>query len=187
MTYESMLEFLDGFFESNRNSYGLRCRTLLDIGCGKGYFVEELRKKGILAEGLDLCPRRGYKHLHRGDAKNLKECFGKRKFDVITANGVLGYGGQLETLLILDRKKAERLMESGSKEFAKECKEGAIAILRSCYEQLNSPGLFLNSEDNYQLDSVTYTKKDAKEIGFSPLGLNKNGSVMIKPPRLARR
>ena len=31
----------------------LRGKTGLDIGCGKGFLVEELRKKGILFEGID--------------------------------------------------------------------------------------------------------------------------------------
>ncbi len=182
MPYETIVQLLEILSKPAGNAPGFPYKTLLDIGCGNGYFVEQMREEGCQAVGIDLAPRRKYKHIVRGDARNLSEYFGKRKFDVITANGVLNSGGLLEALCITDPKIAEAMQNkrSWSQKDIKLLHENALAVLRSCYAQLNSPGLFINSEGNFGEDYLVYSKKEIKEIGFSPFIFRKNIAVLGK-------
>jgi SAM-dependent methyltransferase len=182
MSYETIVELLEIISKPAKDAPGLPYKTLLDIGCGRGDFVEEMRASGCKAVGVDLAPRRKSKYLLEGDARNLAECFGKRKFDVITANGVLTIGGLLEALCITD-PKIGRPMTRGKHWGKKEDEllhENALKILQSCYTQLNAPGVFINLEDFAELDHLIYTKKEAKTIGFEPIEFRKHGAILGK-------
>jgi len=182
MSYETIGKLLEIFSKPADDSSGFQYKTLLDIGCGNGYFVKEMRKDGILAVGIDLAPRTDYRHIKKGDARNLAECFGNKKFDVITANGVLNSGGLLEMLMLTNPEAARCLIDKKvwNKKDKDMLHDNAVAILRSCYEQLGTPGIFINSEGNYWIDYLVYSKKDAKCLGFSPFIFQKDISVLIK-------
>ena len=61
-------------------------KTVLDIGCGIGYFVEFLRKNGISATGIDSAPDLGHfwgkkQYFLQGDATKLP--FEDNSFDLV--------------------------------------------------------------------------------------------------------
>lgn len=74
-------------------------RSILDIGCGPGYFFERimplLKEAGITTYGIDLSDQlkdnlRGDVIFHAADATHLKEHFPGMKFDIIFCSGVIG-------------------------------------------------------------------------------------------------
>lgn len=180
MGYDYIDGMLNSFFSEEARKCGINVKSVLEIGCGRGEFVQHLRERGIEAYGIDIAPRTESKHIIKGDARNLEEYFGKNKFDVIAANGVLCSGGQLEALTFFNYKEAKEQFESNFNEFAKEIHQNCIAILKSCFEQLNAPGYFLNQETNTEYDRIIYTKKDAKKIGFRVEGYNPFCAVLAK-------
>jgi SAM-dependent methyltransferase len=182
MTYDTILHLLDVLSKPAGDEPGFKYKTLLDIGCGNGLFVKDMIMSGIDTVGLDLAPRMKSSYIETGDARYLAETFGNQKFDVITANGVLNAGGLLEMLMITDpitARQLERKKRWGKKE-AELMHGNAMAILRSCYAQLNTPGLFINSEGNHGEDYVVYTKRDAAGIGFVPFIFRKDVAVLTK-------
>lgn len=69
--------------ESHDIVLGLMPNTLLDVGCGKGRYVEWAKKAGIEAEGLDIASGYGI----NGDVCDMP--FDDNSFDVVTAFDVL--------------------------------------------------------------------------------------------------
>jgi len=48
-----------------------RCKKILDIGCGDGYFVEFSNDKGLDCWGIDLSPKSKNKKIINGNALKL--------------------------------------------------------------------------------------------------------------------
>lgn len=69
---------------------------LLDVGCGKGFFLQIAQKQGVMCEGTELSDtgveyardRLGVKATH-GTIESLKDVFGPASFDTVTLWGVI--------------------------------------------------------------------------------------------------
>ena len=81
-----VLRLLDG-----ERGCDLGNQRVLDIGCGKGYFVRELSKRGVAVEGIDLSAgaisegrdRLGISGLRSGHVEDQDDW--RERFDVVTA------------------------------------------------------------------------------------------------------
>jgi len=76
--------------------YNLKDKKVLDIGCAKGYLVEELRNMKVDAYGVDFseyalleAPSSISKYLFNGDLKDCLKTFNKNHFDLICSRFVL--------------------------------------------------------------------------------------------------
>ena len=93
---------------------------------------------------------------------------------------ILCNGGQLGALTILNYKETKKDIERNFEKISKEIKENCLEILKSCYNQLNTPGWFINQETNAETDTIAYTRKDAKKAGFDIGGFNQFCATLIK-------
>lgn len=179
-SHEQISNLLTILSKPNRKEPGLKIKTVLEIGCGRGYLTEGLREQGFRAEGIDIAPRTKSRYLHKADASKLKDHFKNRKFDAIVASGVLCIGGLLQGLSIANPEKERALWRKKDKDLADFCRNAALSILKSCYGQLNSPGLFIDIERNTYLDRLAYARKDATAIGYRPFVFKRDAAVLIK-------
>lgn len=189
--FKILEDLLKPFLSEDAKNKGINIKRVLDIGCGDGYFVKKLRNRGLDAYGIDLKPKTKCKYVRKGDARDLIECFKDMKFDAVIAKGILCTGGQLASWLHKDRKIIEERLNPD--QIFERAHPNSLAILRSCYNQLNSPGLFIDYEPHekhlvrgvlarYKIfyDKKTYTRKDAENIGFKACVFNRDFSVLIK-------
>lgn len=92
-----------------------RSGTLLDVGCGAGYFVREAENHGFIAEGIEFSPQAAdFARTHCGvkvtTGDILKTSFEHRKYDVVTLWQVLEHVAQpVETV----RKIRTLLVQGG--------------------------------------------------------------------------
>ena len=80
-----------------------RMRSLIDIGCGRGYFLDEARKRKWIVFGIDYsnevigyASKDLYLPVERADIFSFKS---KRKFDVVTLNQVIEHVTQPNLLI----------------------------------------------------------------------------------------
>jgi len=191
--FKLLEDLLKPFLSEDARDKGIEIKRILDIGCGDGYFVKRLRKKGFEAYGIDLRPRTRCRHVRKGDARSLKEYFKDMRFDAIVVKGILCTGGQLASWLYKDKRAAKK---SSPNEILREAYPNSFAILKSCYSQLNSFGVLVDYEPDekhsvkgvpaeYKIfhDKKAYTKRDAEDVGFKVCTFNKYFSVLIKKDR----
>ena len=172
MTNDSIVQLLENAIIPDANKRFKKWK-LLELGSGRGLLIEELRDLGVDAYGIDIAPRRRYKYLKKGDIRYLNQVFGRQKFQIIVANGVLCLGGLVQGL---SNTQGASLSDDNIGQLAKQT---ALEILQSSYNQLIKPGVFINTEDNYQ-DSLIYSRKNVKDIGFVPYFMNKRVSILEK-------
>lgn len=116
-----------GLLDLDMNASG---RSSLDVGCGFGYLAELFQENGWEAYGVDISPyavKRAENIIPKerlAVADASKEMPFKRKFDVITCFGVLGFGSEL----IVSKEK----------------------LVEKCFEKLADGGVFIASAPNAQ-------------------------------------
>ncbi|MFN0188041.1 MAG: class I SAM-dependent methyltransferase [Bacteroidia bacterium] len=83
-SFQLLLDEMEKYREMN---------TIVDVGCGKGWFLLEARKRGwnvygteFSDEAIKICKANGIK-MEKGDLSNLS--FGKVKFDVVFSSEVI--------------------------------------------------------------------------------------------------
>ncbi|HAG82756.1 MAG TPA: hypothetical protein DCL61_16730 [Cyanobacteria bacterium UBA12227] len=64
-------------------------KTVLDVGCGNGYFINKVKSLGYEAWGCDMMPEIKLKNFHyvKADIENLP--FEDKAFDIVTCNHTL--------------------------------------------------------------------------------------------------
>jgi SAM-dependent methyltransferase len=82
--------------------------AVLDVGCGRGEFLELMREAGLDAEGIDIdpamvdrCRKKGLDHVHVADAVEYLERKGDRSVGVIFAAQVIEHLSYAELLRLL--------------------------------------------------------------------------------------
>lgn len=96
-------------------------KNLLDIGCGRGYFIDEANKRGFIGSGIDVSHKvlRYAQKMHL-DVKRADICTYRtnRRFDIIVINQVI------------------------------EHTSSPVKLIRNCYSLLNSGGLLYIATPN---------------------------------------
>ncbi len=108
---------LTGFVLAYMNFMNLPCRTVLDVGCGIGYWRDALRKhdRKITYTGIEvsayLCDRYGWQQ------RSITEFKSRRHYDLIVCQGVLQYLSKDD-------------VRTGSKNLARVCRGSIFANAR---------------------------------------------------------
>ncbi len=94
---DSLGEFWKDLANKAKNDYKLQGKKVLDIGCAKGFVVEDLREMGVNAYGLDVssyaigeASNQVKPYLYLGDVRTYLANFKNNEFDVVFTMKFLG-------------------------------------------------------------------------------------------------
>lgn len=155
---------------------------ILEVGCGRGDFVDYLRKGGFSSFGIDIDGKmlmselveQGY--LFHLDSHAIREIFWDRQFDLVMTNRVLSL--EAAGNLLLERYGGGRIMPNREevKEFAQ---VNAVSILEAALFQLKHGGYFSSVIDDFDRSSVTADM--AEKFGYKIIKYELQEFVLQKP------
>ncbi len=137
---------LAGFVLAYMNFMNLRCRNVLDVGCGIGYWRDALRKhdRNIIYTGVEvsayLCERYGWQQ------RSITEFKSRRHYDLIVCQGVFQY---------LDKND----VRSGIENLARVCRGALYLEVYTREDQVNANVDARRTDQQVHLRSVRWYRR----------------------------
>lgn len=155
--------------------------SLLDVGCGTGAFIEQLKSMRLSVTGIDLSSNSISMALAAspwgswtvGDAENLP--FADNAFDILTFSGILHHLPDLENIL----KESRRVLKTGGRIFGYDPngRNPAMWLYRSPMSPFHSRvGVTVNE----RLLLAEEVEKGLADAGFTDVACNAISGVRFK-------
>ena len=192
-----MVIFPEGYSNLHRRveelSKQYSIRSVLDLGCGPGYYVGFLSSSGYDAYGIDVGEDKFLaefkERLKTGDITALRDAFGDRLFDLIVSHNTLTVdpilfhmmgGTNSPQLGILNLRMLER-QPSIFWEVRGSARKVVDLTLESAFDQLNQGGFLVSCEEGGPNDKVDFSRQTAERIGYRVLVYQQREAVLQKP------